>query len=165
MPGLTCNCSRCGILLRLMHPAPPGAPILCVHCASLRDAALREPPRERAAPEQQSRQTPPTEEAPAPVATEPVVGGLVEDRAWERLQARQRKKALGVSLLVVGGLVVLLTIVLLIGSAGRGSKKKGREQTPAGEREQPSDSLSPRRQEEEDPDAGGPLRPIPIPDR
>src|SRR5437667_10676622 len=95
MPGLTCNCSRCGILLRLMHPAPPGAPILCAYCASLRDVATPELPRARVAPERPSRSMPPAEEPAAPVATEPVVGGLVEDHAWERLQARQRNKALG----------------------------------------------------------------------
>src|SRR4051794_29028025 len=156
MPGLTCNCSRCGILLRLMHPAPPGAPILCAHCSGLRDAIARESSRAPAAPERPSRQGPPAEEPAAPVATEPVVGGLVEDRAWDRLQARQRKKALGMSLMAMGGLVVLLVIVLLIGSAGGGSKKKGREQTPAGKREKQSDEerpMSPRQPED------GPGRP------
>ncbi len=176
MPGLTCNCSRCGILLRLMHAAPPGAPILCAHCASLRDAIARESSREPTAPERPSPERPPAEEPAVPAATEAVVGGLVEDRAWERLQARQRKKALGVSLMVSGGLFVMLTIGLLIGSAGRGSKKKGREQTPTEEREKPPDwegpsrrpedgGGRPRREEEEDPDPGRPMRPIPVPDK
>ena len=88
MPGLTCNCSRCGILLRLMHSAPPGAPILCVHCSGLRDAVAQELPRAQVVSEPPS---PPAQEPAVSTAAEPVASGLGEDRAWERLQARQRK--------------------------------------------------------------------------
>jgi hypothetical protein len=177
MPGLTCNCSRCGILLRLMHSAPPGAPILCVHCSSLAAVTSWKPAPEPVPPEQDVARAGPAPQSPGSDVTGPTEGGLVEDRAWERLQARQRKKALGMSLLAMGGVVVLLVVVLVIGSGGGGSKTKGRGQTPAGEREKQADeerpflprppggAAGPRREEEEDPDPGRPLRPIPVPDR
>jgi hypothetical protein len=176
MSGMTCNCSRCGILLRVMHKVPPGAPVLCVHCSGALDAPTQEPPRDRPAPERQARQRPAADEPPAPAASEPVVGGLVEDRGWERLQERQRKKMLGWSLAAVGGFVVLLVLVLVIASVGSGSKKKkGSGDAPAGERDRDSreepaqrqredEDRRPRRVEEEDPDFRGPVRPIPVPD-
>ncbi len=175
MSGTTCNCSRCGVLLRVMHKVPPGAPVLCARCSGALDVPTQEPPRDRPAPERQARQRPTVDEPSAQAASEPVVGGLVEDRGWERLQERQRKRMLGWSLAAVGGLGVLLALVLVIASVGSGSKKKGRGEVPAGERdrgsrEEPSprqredEDRRPRRFEEEDPDSRGPVRPIPVPD-
>src|SRR5262245_1404661 len=158
MSGMTCNCSRCGVLLRVMHKVPPGAPVLCARCSGALDAPTQEPSRDQPAPERQARQRYAADEPPAPAASEPVVGGLVEDRGWERLQERQRKRMLGWSLAVVGGLGVLLALVLVIASVGSGSKKKKSGDSPAGERERDSredEDRRPRRIEEEDPNFRG----------
>src|SRR5262249_44221997 len=149
MAGTTCNCSRCGVLLRVMHTVPPGAPVFCARCSGALDAPTQEPPRDRPAPERQPRRPAPVE-PPAPTTSEPVVGGLVEDRGWERLQERQRKRMLGWSLAAVGGLILLLTLVLVIASVGSGSKKKGRGEVPAKERDRGDPEESPRQHEDED---------------
>src|SRR5947199_6472699 len=96
-------CSQCGVVLLLSRPPPAGTRALCARCADVWRAA-GPAPAPAGPPRRESRPAPAraprrrrAEEASEGMAE----AGLHEDASWQRLQARQRKRALVATLGVV----------------------------------------------------------------